>query len=84
MASRILGIGKEILKTSSRVSADGLVPPADAKRAQDAVKWIQRAFSLIEKMEDTDTAGVVDLKVCAVRVRPVNHLIMYGALSLLS
>ena len=65
LASRILGIGKEILKASSRVSADGLVPPADAKRAQDAVKWIQRAFTLIEKMEDADGAGVVDLKVCA-------------------
>ncbi len=56
---------KRDFEASSRVSADGLVPQADAKRAQDAVKWIQRAFTLIEKMEDADTAGVVDLKVRA-------------------
>jgi len=62
LASRILGIGKGILKATSRVSADGLAPPADAKRAQDAVKWIQKAFALIDKMEDTATAGVVELK----------------------
>ena len=50
----------------ARVSADGSVAQADAKRAQDAVKWIQRAFALIEKMEDPDSAGLVDQKVCVV------------------
>ena len=32
-------------------------------RAEEAVKWLQKAFSLAEHLDDTLTAGAVDLKV---------------------
>lgn len=46
-----------------RTSADGEPGAPDAKRAQDAVKWIQKAFALVEKVEDAATPGVSELKV---------------------
>jgi len=58
-----MDIGKSILKACSRVSADGSTAPADAKRAQDAVQWIQKAFGLVDKMEETETPGLKELKV---------------------
>ncbi|TDL22344.1 hypothetical protein BD410DRAFT_821261 [Rickenella mellea] len=61
LASKILEIGKAIMKNPSRpsVDTDGGV---DAKKAFDAVKWIQKAFYLVEKMEDTATPGTSELK----------------------
>ena len=47
----------------SRTSGDGDVGAPDAKRASDAVKYIQHAFSLIDKIDDSATAGVAELKV---------------------
>ena len=50
---------------ASRVPADPDADPgsSDPKRAHDAVKWIKKAFTLVEKMEDAATAGLADLKV---------------------
>lgn len=42
---------------------DGATTLGDSKRAQDSVKWIQRAFSLVEKMEGTELPGMAELKV---------------------
>ncbi|THH10579.1 hypothetical protein EW145_g1240 [Phellinidium pouzarii] len=62
LAARMLEIGKSILKASSRGSGDGAAALADSRRAQDAVRWIQKAFTLVEKMEDTETPGMAELK----------------------
>lgn len=64
LAAKILEIGKAILK-AARVSTDADAEPgaSDPKRAHDAVKWIKKAFALVEKMEDAATAGLADLKV---------------------
>ncbi|EIW65111.1 uncharacterized protein TRAVEDRAFT_55804 [Trametes versicolor FP-101664 SS1] len=50
LAGKLLGIGKSMLRSS---------PPADAagNGARDSVKWIQRAFAIIEPLEDTADAG---------------------------
>ena len=64
MAAKILEIGRSILKVSARTSKEDTSGVTDAKTAQDAVKWIQKAFALIEKMEDTASPGMAELKVC--------------------
>lgn len=50
LAGKLLGIGKSMLRSS---------PPADAagNGARDSVKWIQRAFAIIEPLEDAADAG---------------------------
>lgn len=36
---------------------------AEAKRALDAVKWVQKAFALVDKMEEVESSGITELKV---------------------
>ncbi|RPD58497.1 hypothetical protein L227DRAFT_189115 [Lentinus tigrinus ALCF2SS1-6] len=50
LAGKLLGIGKELLRSSTQ---DG--PPGNS--AKDSVKWIQRAFSIIEPLEDAVDTG---------------------------
>lgn len=38
-------------------------PSSGSGGAQDSVKWIQRAFSLVESVESADTLEISDLKV---------------------
>ena len=56
-------IGKSILKLSSHATNDTTAGVVEAKRALDAVKWIQKAFALVDKMEDEETSGIAELKV---------------------
>ena len=58
-----MDIGKSILKASTRTSEDGSAALGDAKKAQESVVWLQRAFTLMEKMEDSENAGVLELRV---------------------
>ncbi|KAL5518460.1 SPO22 [Sanghuangporus vaninii] len=62
IAARIMIIGKSILKASTRTSEDGAAVLGDAKKAQDSVVWLRRAFTLVEKMEDPESLGITDLK----------------------
>ncbi|KAH9048810.1 hypothetical protein EDB84DRAFT_1434083 [Lactarius hengduanensis] len=57
LASKVLQIGKSLLISEGRDDSK-----IDA-RAEEAVKWLQKAFSLAEHLDDTLTAGAVDLKV---------------------
>lgn len=58
LAAKLLEIGKNIIR-ASRIS-DAAVEPA---RAQDSVKWLQKAFTLIEHAENKETPGYMELKV---------------------
>ncbi|KAL5476400.1 SPO22_3 [Sanghuangporus weigelae] len=62
IASRIMVIGKSFLKASTRTSEDGAAALGDAKKAQDSIVWLRRAFTLVEKMEDSESLGITDLK----------------------
>ncbi|KAI9445576.1 hypothetical protein H4582DRAFT_2125818 [Lactarius indigo] len=62
LASKVLQIGKSLLISEGRED--------DSKidtRAEEAVKWLQKAFSLAEHLDDTLTAGAVDLKRCILK-----------------
>ncbi|KAI8983311.1 meiosis protein SPO22/ZIP4 like-domain-containing protein [Trametes punicea] len=50
LAGKLLGIGKAILRRSTQDGSTG-------KGARDAVKWVQRAFSIIEPLENTADTG---------------------------
>ena len=63
LAGKILEIGKSILKSSARTSNDPTAGVVEAKRALDAVRWIQKAFALVDKMEDEESSGIAELKV---------------------
>lgn len=69
LASKLLGIGKGVAggqavkrgqqpqqPTSSNAVSDG-------KYAQDAIKWIQKALSLVENLAASETPGILELKV---------------------
>ncbi|KAI5118182.1 hypothetical protein M0805_004995 [Coniferiporia weirii] len=62
LAAKILEIGKSILKAASRAPESGTIALADSRRIQDSVRWIQKAFTLVEKMEDAETPGMAELK----------------------
>ncbi|KAI9509875.1 hypothetical protein F5148DRAFT_1282528 [Russula earlei] len=62
LASKVLEIGRSLLSGG----AQGSERKIDA-RAEDAVKWLQKAFSLAEHLDDTLTAGAVELKRCILR-----------------
>ncbi|KAI0825283.1 meiosis protein SPO22/ZIP4 like-domain-containing protein [Trametes gibbosa] len=50
LAGKLLGIGKSTLRSSTSADAAG-------NGAHDSVKWIQRAFAIIEPLEETADAG---------------------------
>jgi hypothetical protein len=58
LASKVLEIGRSLL---TRGAQDG-ERKVDA-RAEEAVRWLQKAFSLAEHLDDTLTAGAAELKV---------------------
>lgn len=58
LVSKVLEIGRSHL--------NGVARDRDKKidtRAEEAVRWLQKAFSLAEHLDDTLTAGAVELKV---------------------
>jgi hypothetical protein len=55
LAAKLLEIGKSVL--SNKDIGDGV-------STLDAVKWLQKAFAIIEKLEDSATPGPGQLKVC--------------------
>jgi hypothetical protein len=58
LASKVLQIGRSLLISEGRDNDLKI----DA-RAEEAVRWLQKAFSLAEHLDDTLTAGAADLKV---------------------
>jgi hypothetical protein len=61
LAAKLLEIGKSVLKANSG-EANGT---GDGVKAQDAVRWMQKAYNMIEQLDDSATPGMVELKVCA-------------------
>jgi hypothetical protein len=51
LAAKLLEIGKSVLSDK------------DGAGALDAVKWLQRGFAITEKLEDSATPGLGQLKV---------------------
>ncbi|KAF8480818.1 hypothetical protein DFH94DRAFT_691907 [Russula ochroleuca] len=62
LASKVLEIGRSLLTGSAQ---DGQ-RKVDT-RAEEAVRWLQKAFSLAEHLDDTLTAGAAELKRCILR-----------------
>lgn len=58
LASKVLQIGRSLLISEGRAN-----DPKIEARAEEAVKWLQKAFSLAEHLDDNLAAGAVDLKV---------------------
>jgi hypothetical protein len=57
----LLEIGKSILRGSSgEANSSG-----DSVKAQDAVRWMQKAYNMIEQLDNSVTPGMAELKVCA-------------------
>ena len=59
LASKVLEIGRSLLNGGAPQDGEKKV---DA-RAEEAVRWLQKAFSLAEHLDDTLTAGAAELKV---------------------
>ena len=52
-----------MLKTSARLAEDNTINPTDAKKALGSIKWFQKAFMLLEKMEESASPSLAELKV---------------------
>ncbi|KAK7688019.1 hypothetical protein QCA50_008389 [Cerrena zonata] len=57
VASKLLEIGKSSLR-----AAQNDVSPQESTRSSESVKWLQSAFSIIERSDDSELAGVAVLK----------------------
>jgi hypothetical protein len=54
----LLEIGKSILRgNSGEASGSG-----DSVKAQDAVRWMQKAYNMIDQLDSTATPGMAELK----------------------
>jgi len=74
LASKVLEIGRSFLSDGARDKERKI----DA-RAEDAVRWLQKAFSLAEHLDDTLTAGAVELKVRSRSCRTMGLIVdVYG------
>jgi hypothetical protein len=63
LASKILEIGKCIARQQTPADKQNILSDvAKGKRAQSAVKWIQKALALVEKVPDGETPGICELK----------------------
>ena len=58
MANKLLEIGKASLR-----AAENDVSPPESTRSSESVKWLQSAFNIIERSDETDFAGIAVLKV---------------------
>ncbi|KZT09061.1 uncharacterized protein LAESUDRAFT_647835 [Laetiporus sulphureus 93-53] len=58
LASKLLEIGKALLRAGSRVTDVTL----RGRRAGDAVKWLQKAFTVLEYLDEASSPGKGDLK----------------------
>ena len=67
LASKVLEIGKSQLKNAISSADEGGAPGFNSlsvvKHAAVAVKWIQQALSVVERVGDNGTLGVSKLKV---------------------
>ncbi|EIN13175.1 hypothetical protein PUNSTDRAFT_139817 [Punctularia strigosozonata HHB-11173 SS5] len=58
VAAKVMQIGRSYLKVPESERALGIT----AKRAQEAVRWLQKAFSLVEHIDVAATPGLAELK----------------------
>ena len=56
LAAKLLEIGKGTLRAAQATEAE-------MSKTQNAIKWIQKAFAVVEHCEDTGETSVGDLKV---------------------
>jgi len=59
LATKLLDIGKSILR--SCYDDSGSAP--EESKAQDAIRWMQKAFSVIEPLDCSTNAELAELKV---------------------
>jgi hypothetical protein len=55
----LLDIGKSGLKSAMRQGTTS----TDVAKVHDAVRWMQKAFSMTEQLDDSATPGMAELKV---------------------
>lgn len=60
LAAKLLDIGKSILRANPG-EPNGA---GDGVKIQDAVRWMQKAYYMIEQLDDSETPGMTELKVC--------------------
>ncbi|TFY60989.1 hypothetical protein EVG20_g7223 [Dentipellis fragilis] len=58
LAAKLLDIGRSLLAGKARNNAAS----SEDMKAQEAVKWMQKAFSIAEQLDDMVTAGSMELK----------------------
>ncbi|KZP32796.1 SPO22-domain-containing protein [Athelia psychrophila] len=58
LAAKLFEIGKGILKSASASTSGN----ADGRKAQDAVSWLQKSYSMVEQVDASITPGIGDLK----------------------
>jgi hypothetical protein len=59
LASKLLDIGKSRLRSCYEDSKSA----PDESKAQDAIRWMQKAFSVIEPLDCTTNIELAELKV---------------------
>ncbi|EJD55026.1 hypothetical protein AURDEDRAFT_50807, partial [Auricularia subglabra TFB-10046 SS5] len=57
LAAKVLDIGRSVLRKSGSGAA------ADGKQAQEAVRWLRKAFALVERIEDLPDAPELKVRV---------------------
>jgi hypothetical protein len=66
LAAKFHGIGKSMLK-------DQTAPVPHRSKPSDAVVWLQRAFDIVDQLEDTTINGISQLKVSCIWDFSRNH-----------
>ena len=72
IAAKVLDIGKAIMRGHQNESEDH----ENGLKALDAIKWIQIAFTLVEKTDDVAALGTNELKVYKNSLGPTEHRIL--------
>jgi hypothetical protein len=71
LASKILDIGKSGLRSSMRPGVVEAPQIHDASKIHESIRWMQRAFALTERSDDSATSGMAELKVGHVTGIPI-------------
>jgi hypothetical protein len=58
LAAKLLDIGKSLLRQTG-VEGSGV----EGARARDSVKWVQKAFTVTEQVDNAECPGLAELKV---------------------
>jgi len=56
---KLLDIGKSLLRQNGVEGSAGV----EGARARDSVKWVQKAFTVTEQVDNAESPGLAELKV---------------------